>query len=206
MASYTACDTVSSLPLSIGQGCTHSVRWLSGVVCPIDVSITRTGEGGGNPGILVLPIPHSYASTASSVHARRNSAIIVPGLLSQSSSSRRQAAEPNVNLGLVNAHTLIGEGLHCRLLRGSAWGGANNEVGLEADGVNLDALSLNALDYITSGGVLGARRFDVVVVVDELNIGANGFGGGRSELECLIGMVSSVGGMTGWRERTRGMY
>jgi len=56
-------------------------------------------------------------------------------------------------------------------------------VRLEAHTINLDALSFDASDDLAHSGVLGARVLDVVVVEDELDVSADGFGGGGGEFE-----------------------
>jgi len=55
--------------------------------------------------------------TIGSLHTSRNSTIVILRLLRKSSSSRRQAAKPNINLRLMYDQTLIGECLHGGHLR-----------------------------------------------------------------------------------------
>jgi len=72
----------------------------------------------------------------------------------------------DINLGLVDDETLLGESLHGGHLGCRAGSGAHDEVRLEADTVDLDTLGEDAFDEVAGGGVFGARVFDAVVVVD----------------------------------------
>ena len=83
----------------------------------------------------------------------------------------------------MNDQSLVRERLHRRHLRRRAGRGSNNEVRLEAHAVNLNTLSFDAGDDFAHGGILGARVLDVVVVEDELDVGADGFSGGGGEFE-----------------------
>jgi hypothetical protein len=98
----------------------------------------------------------------------------------------------NVNLRLVDDETLLGESLHSGHLGGGAGCRANDEVGFEANAIDLDALGEDAFDEIAGGGVLRARIFDAVVVVDELRGEAGRFGGLGGEFEGLSVRVSGV--------------
>ena len=94
--------------------------------------------------------------------------------------------QADVELGQGNLNAEIGEaldGVNVLVEGGVALG---DEVGLEADAVNADALLLEHADDALGGGGLGAGRLKVVVVDVELGMGVDLGGRLEGELDVLL--------------------
>jgi hypothetical protein len=63
-----------------------------------------------------------------------------------------------------------------------AWAGADDEMGLETNTIDLDACVLQVLDYGKRSVRLGARSLDIVIVVVKLRVGISGGSGSKRDI------------------------
>ena len=130
----------------------YLVPWTSGAL---------TGEGLGNPRVLVCPVPNgdSYA-TSDTLAGAYDSCVVRLLLLEQS--GRRRKLHANVELCNGNLDTSGGKAL--KILLDSGWELADNKVALEANAVERDILRLEGFNEVEHCGRLRAGALDVVVV------------------------------------------
>lgn len=147
-----------------------SVRRLCGEVVIPEASITLTGEGAGDPGVLVCEIPDSDTDAVICGEACSDGVHVVSSLLLVTRSGGREGGEADVNLGVGYLDSECGEGLEIGNLRVEIWGLADDEMSLETNSINLDVASLKRLDNIQGGCGFGTRVLDVVIVVVQLDI------------------------------------
>lgn len=65
-------------------------------------SVTLSGEGGGNPRVLVREIPDGNSDTAVHGKTSRNDVRVVGSLLSETGAGLRETGESDVELGVGN--------------------------------------------------------------------------------------------------------
>ena len=136
----------------------------------------KARKRGRHPRILIIKVPHREADTRIHIQTGLGRHGIISRLLRELR-VRRGRRHPHIQLRDGDLDAQRGEGLHIGHLRRVGRRLVADEVRLQADAVDADALGLQAGDERLRRRALVAGELDVVVVVVELGRGVGGGGG-----------------------------
>lgn len=162
-----------------------------GVVCwlPCEVRIEEAScslgcKGRGNPGILVCKVPHGNSNAPADIHATGHRIIVVPSLGGKTCWGDVICLwEGNIELRNGNLHPEVGVALFRLGLLCTAGGSPDDEMRLEADAVDTDALGFELFDQAVHSLSLFSVIFNAIVIVVELDVLSSGFDGLLGKLE-----------------------
>lgn len=115
--------------------------------------------------VFVIKIPDSYPDALAHGKTGADNRAIVCCLLRKTCRCRREAGEPDIDLGIRNLEAKGDIGVELARESRCAGRGAHDEVALQADPVYLCPRGLDGLDQIDSGRGFRSRGFNVVVIV-----------------------------------------